>query len=140
MNCIICCHIYTENNKQKCNDEWFSPQGNTWKICTKCFNKMWVFNTREWKMLNERNINWEQVHIPRCNITRAGRLATKSTSTYNNLTNGEVNNGIWAKWYIAKRKNNSKANASKNFFFLLKNKLNKILIWVLFQFHLSFIW
>lgn len=22
--------------------------------------KMWVFNTTEWKMLNERNINWEQ--------------------------------------------------------------------------------
>lgn len=22
--------------------------------------KMWVFNTKVWKMLNERNINWEQ--------------------------------------------------------------------------------
>lgn len=31
---------------------------------------------------------------PTMHITRAGRLATKSTSTYNNLTNGEVNNGI----------------------------------------------
>lgn len=26
MNCIICCHNYTEKNKQKCHDEWFSPQ------------------------------------------------------------------------------------------------------------------